>query len=127
MAAGKAMLDALTPAVYVKLEKSAAELERGMRRVADELGLSEKVTINRIGSILTPFFAAGPIESFDDAKRSDIPAFKRWFHAMRKNGVFVAPAQFEAMFVSTAHGEKEIATTLRAHRAALSEAFGPAA
>ena len=97
-----------------------------MRRVAAELGVSTKVTINRIGSILTPFFAAGPIENFDDAKRSDLEAFKRWFHAMRRNGVFVAPAPFEAMFVSTAHGPKEIAVTLSAYRVALTGAFSGA-
>jgi len=124
MAAGKAMLDSLTPAVYSKLEKTSAELERGMRRVADELRLSQRLTINRIGSILTPFFTPGPVENFDDAKRSDLQAFRKWFHAMRRHGVFVAPAQFEAMFVSTEHGSKEIAATLKAHRAALVEAFG---
>jgi glutamate-1-semialdehyde 2,1-aminomutase len=124
MAAGKAMLDALTPSVYAKLEKTAAELERGMRRVAEELGVAGRVTIVRIGSILTPFFTYGPVENFDDAKRSDLDAFRRWHHAMRQNRVFVAPAQFEAMFVSTEHGPKEIAATLKAHRIALLEAFG---
>jgi len=124
MAAGKAMLDSLTPAVYAKLERTAADLERGMRRIAEELGVSERMTVNRIGSILTPFFAPGPIENFDDAKRSDLAAFRTWFHAMRRHGVFVAPAQFEAMFVSTAHGPKETAATLKAYRAALVEAFG---
>jgi len=123
MAAGKAMLDSLTPSVYAKLEKTAADLERGMRRVAEDLGVADRVTINRIGSILTPFFAAGPIENFDDAKGCDLDAFRRWFHAMRREGVFVAPAQFEAMFVSTMHGPREIAATLKAHRAALREAF----
>jgi glutamate-1-semialdehyde 2,1-aminomutase len=128
MAAGKAMLDALTPAVFTRLEKSAAELERGMCRVAEELGVSVRLTLNRIGSILTLFFTPGPVGNFDDAKRSDLPAFKRWFHAMRRHGVFVAPAPFEAMFVSTAHGPREIAATLDAHRAALREAFAvPAA
>ncbi len=124
MAAGKAMLDSLTPAVYAKLERTSADLERGMRRVADELGVSKRLTVNRIGSILTPFFTPGPVENFDDAKRSDLAAFRTWFHAMRRHGVFVAPAQFEAMFVSTAHGPKETAATLKAHRAALVEAFG---
>jgi len=124
MAAGKAMLDALTPAVYVKLERTAAQLERGMLRVAQELGVAKHVTLNRIGSILTPFFTPGPVENFDDAKRSDLDAFRRWYHAMRRNGVFVAPAQFEAMFVSTQHGPKEIAATVKAHRTALREAFG---
>ena len=124
MAAGKAMVDALTPAVYAKLEKTAASLERGLTRVTKDLGVAGRITINRIGSILTPFFTPGPVENFDDAKRSDLEAFRRWFHAMRRHGVFVAPAPFEAMFVSTAHGPKEIAATLKAHRAALAEAFG---
>ena len=124
MAAGKAMLDALTPAVYAKLERTGAELERGMLRVAQELGVPERVTLNRIGSIQTPFFTSGPVENFDDAKRSDLDAFRRWYHTMRRSGVFVAPAQFEAMFVSTEHGPKEIAATLKAHRTALREAFG---
>ncbi len=124
MAAGKAMIDALSPAVYAKLEKAAGELERGMRRVAEDLGVADRVTLNRVGSILTTFFTAGPVENFDDAKRSDLDAFRRWYHAMRSQGVFVAPAQFEAMFVSTEHGPKEIAATLKAHRAALREAFG---
>jgi glutamate-1-semialdehyde 2,1-aminomutase len=123
MAAGKAMLDALTPAVYARLEKSAAGLERGMRRVAEELGVAGRLTLNRIGSILTLFFTPGPVENFDDAKRSDVEAFRRWFHALRRHGVFVAPAPFEAMFVSTTHGEREIAATLKAHRAALAEAY----
>ena len=101
MAAGKAMLDSLVPAVYAKLEKTAADLERGLIGAAKELGVGERVTINRVGSILTPFFAPGPIDDFDDAKRSDLEAFKRWFHGMLRRGVFVAPAPFEAMFVST--------------------------
>jgi glutamate-1-semialdehyde 2,1-aminomutase len=64
--------------------------------------------------------------NFDDAKRSDLDAFRRWYHAMLRQGVFVAPAQFEAMFVSTAHGPKEVAATVKAHEIALKEAFAPA-
>ncbi len=123
MAAGKAMLDALTPSAYAKLEKTAAALERGMRRVAEELGVAGRVTVVRVGSILTPFFTFGPVENFDDAKRSDLEAFRRWHQAMRRERIFVAPAQFEAMFLSTAHGPREIAATLAAHRVALAEAF----
>jgi glutamate-1-semialdehyde 2,1-aminomutase len=123
MAAGKAMLDSLVPAVYAKLEKTAAALERGMRRAAGELGVANKLTLNRAGSILTTFFTPGPVENFDDAKRSDVGAFKRWFHAMLKRGVFVAPAPFEAMFVSTAHGPRHVEATVKAHAAALREAF----
>ncbi len=123
MAAGIAMLDSLTPAVYAKLEKTAAKLEKGMRKVAQELGVAEKLTLHRVGSILTLFFNPGPIADFDDVKKSDGAAFNRWFHGLLKRGVFIAPAAFEAMFVSTAHTEKDLAKTLAAHREALKEAF----
>jgi len=123
MAAGIAMLDSLTPAVYAKLEKTAAKLGKGMRKVAQELGVAEKLTLHRVGSILTLFFNPGPIADFDDVKKSDGAAFNRWFHGLLKRGVFIAPAAFEAMFVSTAHTEKDLAKTLAAHREALKEAF----
>jgi glutamate-1-semialdehyde 2,1-aminomutase len=70
------------------------------------------------------FFTPGPVENFDDAKKSDTEAFKRYFHGMRRRGIFIAPAQFEAMFVSTAHGPAQIAATVKAHKEALKEAFG---
>ena len=124
MAAGQAMLDSLRPAVYAALERTAAHLERGMRRAAEELGVADRVSLNRVGSILTPFFAKGPVRNFDDAKASDLGAFKVWYHAMLRQGVFVAPAQFEAMFVSTAHGPRDVETTVKAHKTALGEAFG---
>jgi glutamate-1-semialdehyde 2,1-aminomutase len=124
MAAGKAMLDSLTPAVYAKLEKAARELERGMNAAARKLGVENRVVINRVGSILTPFFTAGPVLNFDDAKTSDLDAFRKWFHALLAGGVFVAPAQFEAMFVSTAHTPRDIAATVKAHETALRAAFG---
>ena len=124
MAAGKAMLDSLTPAVYAKLEKAAAELERGLNAAARRVGVQDRVVINRVGSILTPFFTRGPVLNFDDAKKSDLVAFRKWFHALLANGVFVAPAQFEAMFVSTAHTPRDIAATVKAHETALKAAFG---
>ena len=124
MVAGKAMLDSLTPAVYAKLEKTAKELERGMNAAARRLGVEDRVVINRVGSILTPFFTVGPVLNFDDAKKSDLEAFKRWFHTLLRSGVFVAPAQFEAMFVSTAHTARDVAATVKAHETALRAAFG---
>jgi glutamate-1-semialdehyde 2,1-aminomutase len=128
MAAGKAMLDSLTPAVYAKLEKTAKELERGLNAAAKKVGVDDRVVINRVGSILTPFFTKGPVTNFDDAKKSDLEAFKRWFHTLLRHGVFVAPAQFEAMFVSTAHTARDVAATVKAHEAGLREAFSlPAA
>ncbi|MBI5443294.1 MAG: glutamate-1-semialdehyde 2,1-aminomutase [Deltaproteobacteria bacterium] len=123
MAAGIAMLDSLTPAVYAKLEKTSAKLEKGMRKVAQDLGFADRLTLSRIGSILTLFFNPGPIADFDDVKKSDGPAFTRWFHGLLKRGVFIAPAPFEAMFVSTAHTDKDLERTLAAHREALKETF----
>ncbi len=123
MAAGKVMLDSLVPAVYERLEKTADELERGMRKIAHDLGVADRLTLNRVGSILTLFFVGGGVDNFDDAKRSDLNAFRRWFHGLRRRGVFVAPAAFEAMFVSTAHGPRQLAATLKAHKSALAEAF----
>ncbi|MEO6325865.1 MAG: glutamate-1-semialdehyde 2,1-aminomutase, partial [Thermoanaerobaculia bacterium] len=123
MAAGIAMLDSLTPAVYKKLEDTTDALERGMNKAAKDLGFAERTTINRVGSILTPFFAVGPIDDYEDAKRSDLTKFRVWFHAMLRQGIFVAPAQFEAMFVSTAHTARDVAATVKAHKFALQEAF----
>ena len=123
MAAGKSMLDSLTPKVYAELEKKSALLEAGLREAAAEVGASDRVTLNRVGSILTTFFTKGPVENFDDAKKSDLEAFKRWFHTLLNRGVFVAPAQFEAMFVSTAHTEKQIEATVKAHKEGLRAAF----
>jgi glutamate-1-semialdehyde 2,1-aminomutase len=94
-----------------------------MRKVAQDLGFAERLTFSRIGSILTLFFNPGPVADFDDVKKSDGPAFARWFHGLLKRGVFIAPAPFEAMFVSTAHTEKDLEKTLAAHREALKEAF----
>jgi glutamate-1-semialdehyde 2,1-aminomutase len=123
MAAGKAMLDSLTPAVYRTLEKSAAALEKGLLGAAKELGVAERLTLNRVGSILTLFFRPGPVDDFADAKASDVAAFRRYFHGLEQRGVFIAPAAFEAMFVSTVHTPQQIAVTVKAAKAALQEAF----
>lgn len=123
MEAGKVMLDSLVPKVFQQLEKTAASLEAGMRKAAKELGVLDRLSFVRIGSISTMFFTPGPVENFDDAKKSDTEAFKRYFHGMRRRGIFIAPAQFEAMFVSTAHGPAQVAATVKAHKEALREAL----
>src|SRR5262249_21872096 len=120
------MLDALTPAVYAKLDRTARALEDGMNAAAARAGVADRVTVNRIGSILTPFFTKGPVRNFDDAKKADLAAFRRWFHAVLGRGAFGAPAGFEAMFLSTPHGPSDVAATVKAHEASLREAFAPA-
>ena len=77
------------------------------------------VRINRVGSMITVFFCAGPVTDYATAKASDTKRFGRFFHAMLERGVYLPPAQFEAAFVSLAHGEAEIDATV----AAASQAF----
>jgi glutamate-1-semialdehyde 2,1-aminomutase len=118
MAAGAALLDLLAqPGTYDTLETRSARLEEGLRRAARDAG--ETVRINRVGSMITVFFCAGPVVDYATAKASDTKRFGRFFHAMLERGVYLPPAQFEAAFVSLAHGEPEIDLTI----AAAGEAF----
>ena len=75
--------------------------------------------VNRAGSLLSLFFTHGPVESYDDVKRSNLEQFGRYFRALLEQGILAAPAQFEAMFVSAAHTREELDTTLAAMEAAL--------
>ena len=116
MAAGATMLDLLArPGTYEALEATSARLEDGLRRAARDAGAT--VTINRVGSMITVFFCAGPVTDYASAKASDTKRFGRFFHAMLERGVYLPPAQFEAAFVSLAHGEAEIDATLAAAEA----------
>jgi glutamate-1-semialdehyde 2,1-aminomutase len=113
MAAGVAALDLLTePGVYGKLDATSATLASGLSRAAGEAGAT--VTVNRVGSMVTVFFGPGPVTDYATAKASDTARFGRFFHAMLERGVALPPAQFEAAFVSLAHGPAEIEATLRA-------------
>jgi glutamate-1-semialdehyde 2,1-aminomutase len=112
MAAGCVVLDLLDPSVYATLEKRGARLEEGLRRAARDAEVN--VAINRVGSMITVFFTEGPVVDYASAKASDTRRFGRFFHAMLERGVYLPPAQFEAAFVSTAHGEAEIDLTVRA-------------
>jgi glutamate-1-semialdehyde 2,1-aminomutase len=119
MAAGIAVLDLLgRPGTYETLEARSARLEDGLRRAARDAGAM--VTVNRVASMLTVFFCAGPVTDYASAKASDTKRFGRFFHAMLERGVYLPPAQFEAAFVSLAHGEAEIDATV----AAAADAFG---
>jgi len=124
MAAGATMLDLLElPGTYERLEALSARLEAGLRRAAAEAGAT--TTINRVSSMITAFFCAGPVVDYATAKASDTRLFGRFFHAMLKRGVYLPPAQFEAAFVSLAHTETDIDTTSAAAAEAFREAIGP--
>ncbi len=121
MAAGAKVLELLAqPGVYATLEARSARLEDGLKRAARDAGTT--VTVNRVGSMITVFFCAGPVTDYATAKQSDTRRFARFFHAMLERGVYLPPAQFEAAFVSLAHGEAEIDETLAAAAAAFRDA-----
>lgn len=118
MAAGIATLQVLREgAVYQRLEVASIYLEDGLRRAAEEAQVP--ASINRVGSMLTMFFAEGPVTNYASARRSDTGRFAAFFRGMLERGVFVAPSQFEAMFVSYAHSDADIQETIEAARASL--------
>jgi glutamate-1-semialdehyde 2,1-aminomutase len=80
------------------------------------------VTVNRVGSMLTVFFTDGPVTDYASAKRADPARYARYFHAMLEGGVFLAASQFEAAFVSLAHGDGDLAAAARACRSAMEKA-----
>lgn len=112
MAAGIATLDALVeaPHAYAQLEARAAQLEHGLRDGAARAGIP--VTVNRVGSMLTAFFTAQPVTNHASAKTADTKRFAKYFHAMLERGIYIAPSQFEAAFVSLAHTDDDIALTV---------------
>jgi len=102
--------------LYTQLEKAASRLVEGMTEAAREAGVA--TTANRVGSMFTTFFTADPVSDWTTANRSDRAAFARFFHAMLEEGVYLAPSQFEAAFVSAAHSEEIIERTVTAARRA---------
>ncbi len=96
---------------YQRLETLGAQLEIGMRDAAKSAGLS--VTFNRCGSMFCGYFTSEPVWNLADAMKSDRERFKKFFHGMLEAGVYLAPSQFEAGFISTAHSEKDIEQTVQ--------------
>ena len=97
---------------YTRLEAVADRLERGIQEVAVERGA--RIQLNRVGSMLTLFFADAPVTDFASAKASDTEQFARFFRGMLERGVYWPPSQFEAAFVSTAHTDDDIDRTVEA-------------
>ncbi|UQZ86735.1 Glutamate-1-semialdehyde 2,1-aminomutase [Paenibacillus konkukensis] len=118
MAAGYTTLRLLgEPGVYEELERKAARLEEGFLGNAREIGIAS--TINRVGSMICPFFTERQVINYETAKTSDLDKFNRYFAALLDRGISIAPSQFEGMFVSTAHTDEDIETTIAAHYEAL--------
>ena len=120
VAAGMATLTVLKqPGVYDQLESNAARLADGLAEGARESGRA--VSVNRIGSMMTSFFNPGPVNGLADAEASDTKTYAAFFHGMLEKGVYLAPSQFEAGFVSTAHTGEDIDSTIEAATATLRE------
>jgi len=118
VAAGLATLAELRkPDTYRRLEALGSELERGLKTGADQARVP--LTVNRVGSMLTGFFCRDPVTDYASAKSADTKRYARYFHQMLARGVFLAPSQFEAAFVSLAHTDADIAFAGRAAAQAL--------
>jgi glutamate-1-semialdehyde 2,1-aminomutase len=118
MRAGIATLKQLTrPGLYEGVHEQSRRLAEGLREALAESGIAGQV--NATGSLATLFFTALPVRNYSDAKRSDTKRYARFFREMLDRGVFLAPSQFEAAFVSAAHTSRNITQTIAAARDSL--------
>ncbi len=102
--------------VYKKLEERSAVLAEGIGKEAKQAGIP--LVQHRVGSMMTSFFTSEPVVDWNSAKRSDTKRYGQFFHRMLEQGVYLAPSQFEAAFLSTAHSASDIERTIKAARAA---------
>jgi glutamate-1-semialdehyde 2,1-aminomutase len=113
MAAGIAALEELSATnAYEQLEQLGAQLEAGMKDAAKAAGLP--VQFNRCGSMFCAYFTRDPVHNLSDAMKSDRERFKKYFHGILEQGIYIAPSQFEAGFISTAHTGADIEKTVQA-------------
>jgi len=119
MAAGYAALTYIKnhPELYKTLEEKSSYLEKGMRDALKNI--KKEYALNRIGSMMTLFFTEGEVNNFKSAVKSDTALYGRFFSEILKRGIYLAPAQFEAAFVSTAHSKADINKTIKACSEAL--------
>lgn len=110
MAAGLATLTALTPELHDRITARTATLVRGVRESAARHGIS--FSADHAGTMWGFFFRAEPVRNFAEAKLADVHRFRRFFRAALANGVYLAPSPFEAAFMSAAHSDGDVATTL---------------
>lgn len=117
MAAGYTTLKLMTEDAYQLLERLSVRLQAGLEKNAQELGIP--MTINRVGSMVCPFFTEQHVINYDIAKQANTDLFRKVFGGLLDNGVNIAPSPFEGWFVSTAHTDNDIDLTIAAHREAL--------
>jgi glutamate-1-semialdehyde 2,1-aminomutase len=121
IAAAHAVLDVLDadPGLYARLEATGERLAASLAEAAVRAGVP--LQVQRAGSMWTAFFSDRPVRSWDDAGAVNTQRYAAFFRGMLDRGVLLAPSAFECAFLSAAHGDDEIARTLEAARAALSE------
>jgi glutamate-1-semialdehyde 2,1-aminomutase len=113
MAAGVATLKELdNDEVYQSLSKKMEKLLNGFKSSADNLGIN--LTVSQAGAMAGVFFNSSEVHNFDEAKTSDLDMFSSFYHGMLAKGVYLAPSQFEAIFMSTAHTDEDIENTIKA-------------
>jgi glutamate-1-semialdehyde 2,1-aminomutase len=119
MAAGLASLRNIkeNPEIYAELEEKAAVLENGFRENMKSLGVN--FAMNRVGSMMTLFFTEEEVSGYKSAVKSDTVLYGKYFHEMLNRGIYLAPAQFEAAFLSTAHSALDLERTINANYEAL--------
>ncbi len=120
MAAGIATLEQLQKeGVYETLAEKSNRLAAGLADAARKAGVAARV--DHVGSMMGMFFTDQEVSNFDDAKTCDLEQFARFYQGMRQQGIYIAPSQFEVLFLSAAHSDEDIDTTIRAAQRALSE------
>lgn len=107
------------PGTYDRLEASGERLAKGLSAALASSGV--RGCVNHVGSLVTMFLGVNSVSDADEARRSDSALFARFFHQMLNRGTYLAPSQFEAMFVSVAHSDADIDRTIEAAREALGE------
>ena len=113
MAAGLATLKQLqSPGFYDDLEAASSMLARGLVKAAAKTNVP--VVLNRVGSMLGLFFTSTPVNNFEDAKKSNLDYFAAYYRTLLQKGIYIAPSQFEVMFVSGVHQKQDIETTIKA-------------
>ncbi len=119
MSAGFAALNQIknNPAIYAELEKKSSYLESGFKENLKKIG--KNYAMNRTGSMMCMFFVEEDVTDFKSAFKSNTKLYGKYFHEMLKRGIYLAPAQFEALFVSAAHTEEELNKTIKSHYEAL--------
>ena len=119
MAAGFAALKHIkdNPGIYKELEEKSSYLEKGLKENLKAVG--KNYAMNRVGSMMCMFFTEEIVDDFKSAVKSDTNLYGKYFHEMLWRGVYLAPAQFEALFVSTAHTKEDLDKTIKAHKEAL--------